>query len=271
MDVTPAHAAWSSVRGQFDFPEYGHLYRHCPWLALGSEPETEKGVTHEPPANEDLRVLINHFPLLGLRLTTPRLELRLPSPEELGNLADLAADGIHEPEVMPFVTPWTDQPAAEVARTVVQNHWLGLGKWSPRDWSLNLAVLHAGVVVGTQTIRARDFGITLEVGTGSWLGRRHQGQGIGTEMRAAVLHLAFAGLGAEEAVSAALDHNVASRAVSRKLGYKEDGIERRVVRGASVLDHRMRLTRSEWRRHHTIAVTIDGLAPCLPLFGVNAE
>jgi hypothetical protein len=36
-------------------------------------------------------------------------------------------------------------------------------------------------------------------------------------MRAAVL--AFAGLGAEEAVSGAHEHDVAFRAVSRKLGY----------------------------------------------------
>ncbi|MCP3800659.1 hypothetical protein NLX83_15435 [Allokutzneria sp. A3M-2-11 16] len=42
-------------------------------------------------------MLVDHFPLVGLRLTTPRLELRLPSPE------DLASDGIHDPGVMPFV------------------------------------------------------------------------------------------------------------------------------------------------------------------------
>lgn len=38
-------------------------------------------------------MLIDHWPLLGLRLTSPGLELRLPSEEELGELADLAADG----------------------------------------------------------------------------------------------------------------------------------------------------------------------------------
>lgn len=214
-------------------------------------------------------MLVDHFPLVGLRLTTPRLRLRLPAPEELGDLASLAADGIHDPDVMPFLVPWTDQPPADVARGVVQHHWRTLGAWTPRDWSLNLTVFHAGVVVGQQTIRARDLAITGEVHTGAWLGQRHQGQGIGTEMRAAVLHLAFAGLGAQEAVSGAFEHNMASRAVSRKLGYQPDGITRHAIRGAVSTEYRLRLTRAAWERHRTVPVTIDGLAPCLPLFGIN--
>lgn len=215
-------------------------------------------------------MLVDHFPLLGLRVTTPRLELRLPSPAELGTLAEVAADGIHAPDVMPFLVPWTDQGPAEVARGVVQYHWLGLGKWTPQDWSLNLTVIHVGEVVGQQAISAHDLAVSREVHTGSWLGRRYQGQGIGTEMRAAVLHLAFAGLGAEEAVSGAFEDNPASYAVSRKLGYLPDGVNRHVVRGDVAIERRMRLTRAAWERHRTISVTIGGLAPCLPLFGLNA-
>ncbi|WP_246127637.1 GNAT family N-acetyltransferase [Amycolatopsis rhizosphaerae] len=189
-------------------------------------------------------MLVDHFPLLGLRLTTPRLELRLPSPEELGALADLAARGLHDSDVMPFVVPWTDQPAAKVALSVVQHHWRQLSSWAVHDWSLNLTVFKAGAVVGQQSIRARDLVITREVQTGSWLGQRFQGQGVGTEMRAAVLHLAFAGLDALEAVSAAFEHNVASRAVSRKLGYQPDGVQRHAVGGRLSIEHRLRLTRA---------------------------
>lgn len=47
--------------------------------------------------------------------------------------------------------------------------------------------LRDGVVVGTQGIGARDFAIRREVSTGSWLGRAYHRQGLGTEMRAAVL------------------------------------------------------------------------------------
>lgn len=213
-------------------------------------------------------MLVDHFPLFGLRLRTPRLELRLPLAEELAVLAEVAAEGVHEPERMPFLVPWTDRPAAEVARGVIQHHWSRLGSWAPADWSLNLAVFHCGAVVGVQEINARDLAITRRVATGSWLGRRYQGQGIGTEMRAAVLQLAFAGLDAEEAVSSAFADNRASHAVSRKLGYQPNGIDRHVIRGGLTIDHRLLLTRAAWERHRTVPVSIEGLAPCLPLFGL---
>ncbi|MFB4305173.1 GNAT family N-acetyltransferase [Actinomadura sp. GTD37] len=215
-------------------------------------------------------MLVDHFPLLGLRLTTPRLELRLPFPEELAALADVAAGGIHAPDTMPFMVPWTDRPPAEVARGVVQHHWETLGRWTPDDWQLDFTVFHAGEVVGQQDLGARDLAVLRQVSTGSWLGMRHHGQGIGTEMRAAVLHLAFAGLGADEALSSAFADSRASAAVSRKLGYQDNGVARRVVRGAMTTEQRMRLTRTEWERHATIPVTIEGLPPCLPMFGAPA-
>ncbi|MFD8087591.1 GNAT family N-acetyltransferase [Kitasatospora sp. NPDC059722] len=161
-------------------------------------------------------MLIDHWPLLGLRLTTPRLELRLPSGEELSELADLAAEGVHDPGRMPFSVPWTDLPPRERARSVVQYHWLRLGNWTPDDWALNLAVFEHGRIVGLQTIAARDFATLREVDTGSWLGLRHQGRGVGTEMRAAVLHLAFAGLEAAEATSGAFADNPSSFRVFRQ-------------------------------------------------------
>jgi RimJ/RimL family protein N-acetyltransferase len=214
-------------------------------------------------------MLVDHFPVVGLRLATPRLELRLPNPDELAQLAELAARGIHDPDTMPFWEPWTDQSPAEVARHVVQHHWRRLGAWSAENWTLDLVVFHDGAVAGVQTIKARDLAIAREVSTGSWLGRRFQGKGIGTEMRAAVLHLAFAGLGAAEAVSLAFDHVGASLAVSRKLGYQLDGFDRVVVRGALAIDRRQRLTRADWEKHRTVPVTIDGLTACLPLFGIG--
>lgn len=170
---------------------------------------------------------------------------------------------------MPFGVPWTDAPPAEVARSVILHHWRSLGSWTPQRWSLNLAAFCQGVVVGQQSIGARDLAITREVHSGSWLGQRHQGQGIGTEMRAAVLHLAFAGLGVDEALSGAFEDNPASNAVSRKLGYQLDGINRHVIRGALAIEHRLRLTRAAWERHRTVPVTIENLDPCLPLLGIS--
>ena len=53
------------------------------------------------------------------------------------------------------------------------------------------------------------------------------------------------------------------------LGYEPDGIHRRVVRGALSIERQLRLTRAHWERHRTIAVTVGGLGPYLPLLGLT--
>jgi RimJ/RimL family protein N-acetyltransferase len=148
-------------------------------------------------------------------------------------------------------------------------HWSTWASWKPSDWGLHLVVDVDGTVVGTQGIGAHEFAALREVHTGSWLGLAHQGKGIGTEMRAAVLHLAFAGLGAEYAISAAYEYNGASLAVSRKLGYAADGIALDLVRGKPAVRRRLRLSRADWEAGGRIPVEIDGLAPCLPHFGLT--
>jgi len=214
-------------------------------------------------------VLIDHWPLLGLRLTSPGLELRLPAEEELGELADLAAEGMHGPGSAPFLVSWPGLPPAERARALVQRHWRTRGERSPDDWSLDLAVFANARGVGQQRISGRDYRILREVSTFSWLGLRYQGQGLGTEMRAAVLHLAFAGLGAAEAVSGAFDDNASSLRVSAKLGYESDGIERLAASGRATTTRRLRLPRARWEMSERIPVSVTGLSPCLPLFGLR--
>jgi RimJ/RimL family protein N-acetyltransferase len=190
--------------------------------------------------------------------------------DDLDALAELAALGMHDPDVQPFTTAWTDVPPDERARSTIQHHWACCGSWKPSDWALEFAVFRDGVVTGTQAIGGRDFAVLREVGTGSWLGRRFQGQGIGTQMRAAVLHLAFEGLGAQYAVSGAFEDNVTSRGVSRRLGYRDDGIERQVIRGHPAVLRRLRLTRADWQATRSVPVEIHGLEPCLPFFGLPA-
>jgi RimJ/RimL family protein N-acetyltransferase len=211
------------------------------------------------------------WPLLQLRLQTPRLELRLPSESELEALANLAASGVHDPAVQPFAVPWTDLPPSERARSVLRYQWSQRGAWNADNWSLDFVVVRDGAVVGTQGMSAHDFAVLREVSTGSWLGRAHQGLGIGTEMRAAVLHLAFAGLGAQYALSGAFADNLASLSVSRKLGYLADGVERQVSRGKPATTLRLRLDRQTWEATRSVPVKIRGLEPCLPLLGLTAE
>src|SRR5215472_16190897 len=162
------------------------------------------------------------WPLSGLRLRTRGLELRWPALRDLDELAALAAEGVHDPDVQPFSVPWTDVAPAERARSVLQYHWAQWGSWKPSDWTLDLVAVQNGMIVGTQGLSGRDFAVRREVSTGSWIGRDYQGQGIGTQMRAAVLWFAFECLAAESATSGAYEDNTASLAVSRKLGYRDD-------------------------------------------------
>src|SRR3954447_1672438 len=83
-------------------------------------------------------------------------------------------------------------------------------------------------------------------------------------MRAAVLHLAFAGLGAEAATSEAFADNHASYGVSKKLGYRDDGIARHLVADKPVVGRRLRLDRADWAP--TVPVEVGGLEPCLRMF-----
>lgn len=209
------------------------------------------------------------WPLAQLRLNTPTLELRLPSEDDLHALATLAALGVHDPLVQPFEYPWTDVPPAERARSTLQYQWTQWGMWRPEHWTLELAVVRDGTVVGIQSMSAANFAVVRQVSTGSWLGHAHQGHGIGTEMRAAILYLAFAGLGAQDAVSAAFADNPASLRVSRKLGYADDGISRSMRRGQPAMSRRLRLSLASWEANQTVPVTIRGLEPCLPMFGIT--
>jgi RimJ/RimL family protein N-acetyltransferase len=204
-------------------------------------------------------MIADHWPLFRLVLRTPRLELRLPDLDRLAELGELAAAGVHDSVVQPFAVAWTDGPPDQVVRSTFQFHWHCWSAWIPDDWALNLVAIADGRVVGTQSLGAENFGVLREAGTGSWVGRAEQGRGYGTEMRAAVLELAFTGLGAEFVTSSAFADNHASYRVSRKLGYVDNGEERLLVRGKPVIGRRLRIDRAGWEAARTIPVEIDGL------------
>ncbi|GIF76043.1 GNAT family N-acetyltransferase [Asanoa siamensis] len=212
-------------------------------------------------------VLADYWPLVDLRLRVGAVELRPPSDADLAALADVAFAGMQEPGTRTFLTPWTDLPPLERARHVVRGVWTDRGDWTPEDWSLRLGVFVDGVAVGMQGMSATSFGLLREVRTWSWLGLPHQGAGLGTTMRQAVLHLAFSGLSAACATTGSFVDNPAPLRVSRKLGYEDDGITRDLLHGEVVVSQRLRLTRARWESLPRPPVSVTGLSPCLPLFG----
>jgi RimJ/RimL family protein N-acetyltransferase len=169
---------------------------------------------------------------------------------------------------MPFLIPWTDADPRYLGRGSVQHFWQQRSALAPEDWNVHFLIRHEGRVIGVQSLHAREFGIVREVSTGSWLGLAHQGRGFGTEMRAAVLMLAFDHLGAVCARSGAFADNAASQRVSAKLGYAGDGSTTHVRRGEPAEEVRLRLTPAAFVRPPW-TLQVEGLAGCLGLLGAG--
>ncbi len=171
---------------------------------------------------------------------------------------------------MPFTIPWTDTPPPRRHRESLQYWWNARANWSPESWDFTGAVFIGGSPVGVQGLVAKNFARLRTVETGSWLDRQYQGQGLGKEMRAAILHLAFDGLGAIEAMSGAFHDNEASLATSRSLGYIENGdrLMLRRERPDRMID--LKLDRASWASRRRDDIEIEGLEACLEMFGAVA-
>jgi|SRR6476469_572639 len=91
--------------------------------------------------------MLESWPLRHLVLRTPRLALR----------------GVHPPQQMPFVTPWTDQAPDDLVRTSIQYFWRGRSHLTASDWSVNFLVRREGRVIGIQELSGKEFAITRAV------------------------------------------------------------------------------------------------------------
>jgi len=210
------------------------------------------------------------WPLRGLVLRTPRLELRPDDDAGLAELVAVAYRGVHPPEQMPFAEAWTDADPRYLGRGALQHHWQNRATVGPASWLVAFLVRLDGRVIGSQRLRGVDFAVTREVSTGSWLGLSYQGRGLGTEMRTAVLGLAFDHLGAERARSEAFTDNPASLAVSRRLGYREDGSHTVAVRGLARRETRLVLDRADFEaRRPGWRPAVSGVDACRALLGAG--
>jgi RimJ/RimL family protein N-acetyltransferase len=205
----------------------------------------------------------------ALRVEFGPLELRAVTDDDIGPLADLARDGLHEPGEMPFARPWTDAPADQLARNMANYYWSSRASFTPDEWVLDLVVRLAGEIVGVQGFRAKNYLVVHSGETGSWLGRRYQGKGIGTMMRQAMCALLFDHLDAEQITSAAFTDNPTSLAVSRKVGYIYNGTAREQRRpGEIAISNQLLLTPDRFRRGQ-YALTAEGVTELRRAIGLT--
>lgn len=194
------------------------------------------------------------FPPLGLRITAGPLELRGIGDAEMLALLEVVRGGIHAPERMPFTFPWTDASPEDLPFNYLQWWARGMASWSREAWSLDLCALWEGEVVGVQGVTTRDFLVTRGGETGSWVGRRFHGRGIGTAMRRAWVAFLFGHLGFEYVTSSAFVDNAASLRVSEKLGYRPNGSVWYARRGERAECRRLLLRREDFTGAPPIAV-----------------
>jgi len=174
-----------------------------------------------------------YWPLFDIGVTTPRLALRPITDDVSVALAELAANGVHDPAFAPFAVPWTDLPPGELERGVLQFHWRTRAETSPQQWRVQFAAFVGDEIIGATDLAATDFRVHREFETGSWLGRDFQGRGLGKEMRLATISFGFLGLGAQWATTGAWHDNGPSLGVTESLGYQRTGTKRSMRRDRS--------------------------------------
>jgi len=211
------------------------------------------------------------WPLFGLTIRTPRVELRYLDDALAGEAMALAAtEGVHDPAYMPFLSPWTRLEPPRLQREGMQFFWRTRAELTPQSWMLPFGVSVDGTLAGVQDLKGVSFPVTGQVRTGSWLGRSRHGAGIGKEMRAAVLHLAFAGLGAQVAHTSAFEDNAPSIGVTRSLGYEANGWQLDDREGHAVRHLSFVLTRERWLERRRDDIEIEGLTDdVLDLLGIE--
>jgi RimJ/RimL family protein N-acetyltransferase len=206
------------------------------------------------------------WPLFGLRIDTPQLTLAVPTDVDLVSLLEVAKAGIHPPDTMPFVVPWTDLPSPQFERSFLQYHWGCRAALSVESLDLHFLVKVDDCVVGMQSVHRRRDDSANVFETGSWLGLPHQGRGIGRAMRAAAVRFAFEYLDAEVVTSGAFVDNIASQRVSLATGYEEVARVSIPRRGLPVEQIKFALTRQRWQNTKgNEPLTVTGWNACRAL------
>jgi RimJ/RimL family protein N-acetyltransferase len=211
---------------------------------------------------------MHSYPPLNLQVRTPRLVLAAATDDLLERLIPLVRAGVAGTGPGPFDDPmslYADSP--ERAHRWLRAIWAGRARADADRWRLYFVVLADGEPTGMQDLIGEDFAKLGTVTTFSWLGPGYRGRGIGSEMRAAALHLAFAGLGAREAASEAFTDNHASNRVSQALGYEPNGTNWATRRGEAALLARWKLTRDRWEKTRRTDIELTGVRDCLPVLG----
>lgn len=229
-----------------------------------------RGISQIPVEGCPMMTRVSLYAPLNVLVSTPRLQLRAATDERLEALAPLVAAGKATADPPPWDDPsafYESDPDERVNRWL-QAVWRGRGTVRSDAWRLSFVAFVHDEPVGQQDLTGHDFNDFGTVESSSWVAAGRRGQGIGTEMRAAILHLAFEGLGAREAHSEGAVDNAGSNTVSERLGYERNGLAWATHQGKPVLGQRWRLTREDWLTGRRSDIGLTDVAKCREVLGI---
>lgn len=206
------------------------------------------------------------WPPFGLEITAhngrEEITLRAMRDEDILAIADVTPADIFGSEIPEHAFGWL----FDAHNNPAQFRWAHRAQMSPAHWSLDLAIVHKGQVIGSVDMRANDFPANRSIETGSWIYYSLQGQGLGTLVRHAIAQTGFNHFGAAKLTTAWASSNKASAAVSANLGYAT--IAATTVEGLGPDNHtapgeRAELLRQNYQHPDNLHVTVDGVSPAL--------
>lgn len=203
--------------------------------------------------------LAKYLPVTRIEVRSGPVRLVLPTEADLAGLAEVLRAGGIDDDVTRSSLVWQPDNREDAATSTV-THILGHFGSTGATWFLPLIILVGDVPVGRQDVYCArgPFSVTREVDTASYVVNGQRRRGYGVASRAGALALAFA-LGAERASSGWLAGNVASAAVSARLGYRVTHEQWLLHRDQRVLSTRGTVTADDFARAWTSPVRITGL------------
>ena len=154
------------------------------------------------------------WPLHGIRLRTADLDLQVMTEADLPHALRRSCPTTSRSN--PHATTYAGLDDRANRRAILaQGYWRALGMWSPDDWALPFVVRsRRRGRRRAQWLEGPDWRADRTVDSSSWLVAPARGRGLGKQMRAAVLALAFGPLRADAAISSAVVDNAV---VARRL------------------------------------------------------
>lgn len=173
--------------------------------------------------------------------TGPRAFLRHPTEADSGEFTALRAASRR------FLAPWEATPP-DGSDSFAPQYFDRVLKSSNSDLNQRFLIcsVESGAIMGAVSVGNIVRGAFQSCYTGYWIGQKYAGQGFMTEALTLALRHAFVALELHRVEANIIPENTASKALVRKLGFRQEGLALRYLR-----------INGRWRDHEHWAMTFE--------------